>query len=71
MSGLPPLPEIYDEYELLEGEDRYRLLIDLGRKLFELCANLFDCPVPRSFETPIRNEMPYLFQFTRIKPDPV
>ena len=33
MSGLPPLPEIYDEYELLEGEDRYRLLIDLGRKL--------------------------------------
>ena len=33
MSGLPPLSEIYDEYELLEGEDRYRLLIDLGRKL--------------------------------------
>jgi cysteine desulfuration protein SufE len=31
--GLPPLSEIYDEYELLEGEDRYRLLIDLGRKL--------------------------------------
>lgn len=33
MTGLPPLREIYDEYELLEGEDRYRLLIDLGRKL--------------------------------------
>jgi cysteine desulfuration protein SufE len=33
MSGLPPLSEIFDEYELLEGEDRYRLLIDLGRKL--------------------------------------
>ena len=33
MSGLPPLSEILDEYELLEGEDRYRLLIDLGRKL--------------------------------------
>src|SRR6476620_11000272 len=30
---LPPLSEILDEYELLEGEDRYRLLIDLGRKL--------------------------------------
>ncbi|MCH8615562.1 SufE family protein [Sphingomonas sp. SM33] len=30
---MPPLQEIYDEYELLEGEDRYRLLIDLGRKL--------------------------------------
>ena len=33
MSSLPPLSEIFDEYELLEGEDRYRLLIDLGRKL--------------------------------------
>ena len=31
--SLPPLSEILDEYELLEGEDRYRLLIDLGRKL--------------------------------------
>ena len=33
MTGLPPLQEILDEYELLEGEDRYRLLIDLGREL--------------------------------------
>jgi len=33
VTGLPPLSEIFDEYELLEGEDRYRLLIDLGRKL--------------------------------------
>ena len=33
MTGLPPLQDILDEYELLEGEDRYRLLIDLGRKL--------------------------------------
>ena len=33
MTALPPLTEIYDEYELLEGEDRYRLLIDLGRLL--------------------------------------
>ena len=33
MSYLPPLSEIFDEYELLEGEDRYRLLIELGRKL--------------------------------------
>jgi cysteine desulfuration protein SufE len=33
MTSLPPLEDIYDEYELLEGEDRYRLLIDLGRKL--------------------------------------
>jgi len=30
---LPPLSEIQDEYELLDREDRYRLLIDLGRKL--------------------------------------
>ena len=33
MTSLPPLSEIYDEYALLDGEDRYRLLIDLGRKL--------------------------------------
>jgi len=33
VTGLPALQDIYDEYELLEGEDRYRLLIDLGRKL--------------------------------------
>jgi len=31
--SLPPLPETFDEYELLDGEDRYRLLIDLGRRL--------------------------------------
>ena len=33
MSSLPPLSDILDEYELLDGEDRYRLLIDLGRRL--------------------------------------
>jgi len=33
MAGLPPLRDIFDEYEMLEGEDRYRLLIDLGRQL--------------------------------------
>jgi len=31
--SLPPLSDIYDDYDLLEGEDRYRLLIDLGRQL--------------------------------------
>lgn len=30
---LPPASDILDDYELLEGEDRYRLLIDLGRNL--------------------------------------
>lgn len=30
---LPPLSEIRDEYDLLDREDRYRLLIDVGRKL--------------------------------------
>ena len=31
--SLPPLQEVYEEFELLDGEDRYRLLIDLGRQL--------------------------------------
>jgi cysteine desulfuration protein SufE len=30
---LPAISEILDEYELLDREDRYRLLIDLGREL--------------------------------------
>ena len=33
MPTLPSLSDIYDEYEFLDAEDRYRLLIDLGRKL--------------------------------------
>jgi len=33
VTSLPALSDIYDEYEMLDGEDRYRLLIDLGRKL--------------------------------------
>ena len=33
MAALPPLNEILDEYDLLDGEDRYRLLIDLGKQL--------------------------------------
>jgi cysteine desulfuration protein SufE len=31
--ALPALNDILEEYDLLDGEDRYRLLIDLGRKL--------------------------------------
>ncbi len=33
MAGLQPLHEILEEYQLVEAEDRYRLLIDLGREL--------------------------------------
>ena len=33
MTALPPLSELVDEYEFLDSEDRYRLLIELGRKL--------------------------------------
>ena len=33
VTGLPPIEDVLDEYQLLEREDRYRLLIDLGRKL--------------------------------------
>ena len=31
--SLPALQEILEDYELLDGEDRYRLLIDLGKQL--------------------------------------
>ena len=30
---LPALQDVFEEFELLDGEDRYRLLIDLGRQL--------------------------------------
>lgn len=33
MTALPALSDLADEYEFLDSEDRYRLLIDLGRKL--------------------------------------
>lgn len=33
MTGLPPLEDVLDEYVILDAEDRYRLLIDLGRRL--------------------------------------
>jgi cysteine desulfuration protein SufE len=33
MGGLPSLSDILEEYQLVDGEDRYRLLIDLGTQL--------------------------------------
>src|ERR671916_404336 len=33
MADLNSLQDIYADYELLEADDRYRLLIDLGRSL--------------------------------------
>ena len=30
---LPPLSDLRDDYELLDAEERYRLLIELGREL--------------------------------------
>ena len=33
MAGLHPLNDILEEYRLVDAEDRYRLLIDLGRQL--------------------------------------
>ena len=33
MPGLPPLSDILEEYRFVEHDDRYRLLIDLGRSL--------------------------------------
>ncbi len=40
MTGLPPLADILDDYALLDSEDRYRLLIDLGRALDPMPAAL-------------------------------
>jgi cysteine desulfuration protein SufE len=33
MAGLPPLSDILEEYRFVDADDRYRLLIDLGRQL--------------------------------------
>jgi cysteine desulfuration protein SufE len=33
MAGLPALNHLLEEYQLVDAEDRYRLLIDLGRQL--------------------------------------
>ena len=33
MSTLPTLADLAEEYDVLDSEDRYRLLIELGRKL--------------------------------------
>ena len=33
MAGLPALTDLLEEYQLVDAEDRYRLLIDLGRQL--------------------------------------
>ena len=33
MASLPSLDDILEEYQFVEAEDRYRLLIDLGRQL--------------------------------------
>ena len=33
MTALPPISQVYDDFQLLDSEDRDRLLIDLGRML--------------------------------------
>src|SRR5437868_7801865 len=33
MAALPAIKDILEEYQLVDAEDRYRLLIDLGRML--------------------------------------
>lgn len=33
MTQMPVLADLYEEYEFLDADDRYRLLIDLGRSL--------------------------------------
>jgi cysteine desulfuration protein SufE len=36
MTLMRSLPDILEEYEFLEGDERYRLLIELGRELEEM-----------------------------------
>ena len=43
--------------------------VDLCSKFFQFHTDVLDVPIPRPFETTIRNEIPYLFQFAYIKPD--
>jgi cysteine desulfuration protein SufE len=43
MTALPPLPDILDDYQMLDAEERYGLLIDLGRALE---------PMPDALKTP-------------------
>jgi len=33
VTSLPPITQVHEDYQLLDSEDRYRLLIDLGRML--------------------------------------
>jgi len=33
VTALPSIQDVFEDYALLDGEDRYRLLIDLGRQL--------------------------------------
>lgn len=33
MAGLPPIAEILEDYRFVDADDRYRLLIDLGKNL--------------------------------------
>ena len=40
MAALPDLADILEDFELLDREDRYRLLIELGRKLEPMPAVL-------------------------------
>lgn len=40
MNQLASLPDLLEEYEFLEPDDRYRLLIDLGKHLEEMPAAL-------------------------------
>jgi cysteine desulfuration protein SufE len=42
MAGLPALNDLLEEYQLVDVEDRYRLLIDLGRQLE---------PMPQALQT--------------------
>ena len=63
MTALPALSDIAEEYELLDSEDRYRLLIELGRKLEPMPEGL------KTDATKVRGCPPSTWVYRRALPD--
>ena len=60
---MPTLADIHEEYDFLEGDDRYRLLIDLGRQLEPMPAAL------KTDATLVRGCSASVWVYPQAKPD--